>query len=357
MQSSDMPGIREASAPSYDALRPLKARTTATFPVYHDLPAWLAKADTHPDATVAHVLATCAGYAYSDVETVAMMMARMGLEDNACRAIDMAVDAMFIQSTAFVVQSGDGRAVIVAYRGTEPVNLINWLTDADVHPEKVPFSFPDGEGEFPIHGGFYRNVLGTRHEVVSALQRAEQGKSVKDEGGSVPNPMEALYITGHSLGGAMAALLAVMLTTDASYAELAEKLRGVYTFGQPMVGSPGLAAACEAVPFLCDNVIRYVYRRDVVPALPPTLSGPFAHFGQEYHYRGTGAEARWRHREHPQEQAQWLAQLLLAPLSFVARQFQVTRGLRLLRYGLDEHRPQHYISALTPEGVRDEFGE
>ena len=39
------------------------------------------------DAAVAHVLATCAGYAYADVGTVAMMMARMGLEANACVGI------------------------------------------------------------------------------------------------------------------------------------------------------------------------------------------------------------------------------------------------------------------------------
>jgi hypothetical protein len=33
---------------------------------------------------VAHVLGTCAGYAYSDTGTVATVMARIGLGDNAC---------------------------------------------------------------------------------------------------------------------------------------------------------------------------------------------------------------------------------------------------------------------------------
>jgi hypothetical protein len=36
------------------------------------------------DLAAAHVLATWAGYAYADVATVAMMMARLGLQANAC---------------------------------------------------------------------------------------------------------------------------------------------------------------------------------------------------------------------------------------------------------------------------------
>ena len=56
------------------------------------------------DATVAHVLATCAAYAYSDVDTVVTMMTRLGLEANACVRITQTVDAMFIFSTAYLVR-------------------------------------------------------------------------------------------------------------------------------------------------------------------------------------------------------------------------------------------------------------
>jgi hypothetical protein len=117
-------------------------------------------------------MATCAGYAYSTADTVAMIVARMGLEENRCRMIAEYVDAMFICSTSFVVQSSDGRVVLLSYRGTEPANGINWLTDADVHPDKVAIAFGGAGGSFAVHEGFHRNVRATRYEVVTALLRA-----------------------------------------------------------------------------------------------------------------------------------------------------------------------------------------
>ena len=138
--------IEKSIAPPLSTLRPTKPTSSATFPVYHDLEASLAEEQQQPDkkspATVAHTLAVAAGYAYSDAKTVSMMLARMGLQDNHCLKVDMSVDAMFIRSTAYLIQSSDGSVVILAYRGTEPTNLVNWLTDADVHPDKIAFSFP-----------------------------------------------------------------------------------------------------------------------------------------------------------------------------------------------------------------------
>ena len=78
----------------------------------------------------------------------------------------------------------------------------------------------------------------------------------------MPYSMEALYITGHGAGGAMAALMAVMLLTEVPYAEIAQKLRAVYTFGQPMVGSPAFAKVADEV--LGEKMIRFVHRRDIV---------------------------------------------------------------------------------------------
>src|ERR1700675_3612611 len=146
--------IDHAIAPSYEQLRPMKSPTSATFPVYSDLVDRLGNA-THPEGEVAHALGTCAGYAYADHNTVAMIMARVGLENNHCLMVSERVDAMFICSTAFLVQSKCGRAVILCYRGTEPSNFINWLTDADVNPERVSFPFPEPK-DIEVHGGFYR---------------------------------------------------------------------------------------------------------------------------------------------------------------------------------------------------------
>jgi len=211
--------IEKSIAPPLPTLRPTKPTSSATFPVYHDLEALLAEEEQQPDqqppATVAHTLAVAAGYAYSDAATVSMMLARMGLQDNHCLQVDMSVDAMFIRSTAYLIQSSDGSVVILAYRGTEATNLINWLTDADVHPDKIAFLFPpdatnagpsssppDAEAAqaqaYAVHAGFYRNVRATRFEVIAALKRALDGRSVLDDDEASPmppmdRPMTTLY--------------------------------------------------------------------------------------------------------------------------------------------------------------------
>jgi hypothetical protein len=349
--------ISEQVAPSYSELRPLRTELlTSTFPVYRGLVDRLVTATDHPNAVVAHVLSTCSGYAYSDAHTVAMIMSRLGLEDNRCLMVDQSVDAMFIRSTAFVVQSRCGRVVIVGYRGTEPENGINWLTDADISPEKVSFGFPGTPGSFFVHGGFYRNVRATRYEVVHALARALQGKSVlrhTQQDTPVEYPLEALYFTGHSLGGAMAALLGVMLATDPDYAALEKRLKGVYTYGQPMIGDAALASACDQHPSTGARPLRYVYAHDVVPSLPPRAAGDFAHFGPERHFDPAGGT--WSMRAATQ-QLPSLLELSGAALAFVAKQLKPLRKLPL-PYSIDDHLPQHYISALTPQGVRSEFGD
>ena len=192
-------------------------------------------------------------------------MARLGLEENHCRLISQTVDAMFIRSSAFLVQSRDGRVVILCYRGTEPFNVLSLLTNVDVYPERLRFQVCS-EGPFDVHGGFYRNVRATRYEVIQALERALSGDSVlaeeekarsrRDkvagdrEGGDdqkegaeqrrraaavTRKPMEALYITGHSSGGAMAALMTAMLLHEyeerSGRSAIFEKFRAVYTFG------------------------------------------------------------------------------------------------------------------------------
>jgi Lipase (class 3) len=373
--------IEKSIAPPLSTLRPTKPTSSATFPVYHDLEASLAEEQQQPDkkspATVAHTLAVAAGYAYSDATTVSMMLARMGLQDNHCLKVDMSVDAMFIRSTAYLIQSSDGSVVILAYRGTKPTDLVNWLTDADVHPDKIAFSFPhdtkaadpakcslppDAEAapakSYAIHAGFYRNVRATRFAVIAALERALDRRSVLDDDPESPmppmeKPMTTLYLTGHSLGGAMAALMAVMLSVEPDYIDrFARIFKGASTFGAPMVGSPEFANACAANTFLHRNVVRYVYRKDLVPHLPPSDSDAFQHFGREYRY-----DRAWKDTSNkPIEQMGDLVGLIEAPLGFVASKFRLLRGIPF-RFSLNDHGPQHYISAITPDKVPNEFGD
>jgi hypothetical protein len=270
--------------------------------------------------------------------------------------ISESVDAMFIDATAFLVQSEDGRVVVLSFRGTQPANFINWLTDMDVDPAAVLLPLPSGPGPYGVHAGFYRNTRAVRFEILAALKRALAGRSVSVKGRTAEGEagrMEALYITGHSLGAAMASLMAIMLMTDSRFKEIAARLKAVYTFGQPMLGDERLASACDDDPFLRDNVIRYVYRNDVVPHLPPRASGHFAHFGKEYRYSlGFG----WSDSGPRVKQMGSALGIVEAPLAFFTRQVRLFRQIPFA-YSLDAHGPQHYVDALTPAGKPNEYGD
>ena len=206
-------------------------------------------------------------------------------------------------------------------------SLITWLTNINVDPQKISIPVFDGSADDYVHGGYYRNVRSTRYEIVGALLRPLDGRSVLEDGAQMPNALEALYITGHSLGGASAAMLAMMLVTEPVYEPIVSKLKAVYTFGQPMITSPQLAEKCNSVAFLREKVIRYVYENDIGPQLPPKESGPFGHFGTEYQYKPQGDGGTWNLNAQPRKQLSGLLQLVANPLSFVARQFTLTRNL------------------------------
>ena len=136
--------------------------------------------------------------------------------------------------------------VVIAFRGTEK-KVSDWLTDAQCVPTLL------GKGK--VHTGFLeaftqkKNVDGkTTKDVVNEILRSPD---TKDENG---NPLP-LFITGHSLGGALA-LLATRL--------VASNVNGsCYTFGAPRIGN------YEYFRFLKTPVYRIVNSSDIVPRVPP----------------------------------------------------------------------------------------
>jgi hypothetical protein len=286
---------------------------TAPFPIYSDvtkrlLGAHLPTSPAERDPVVAHVLGTCAAYAYADLDTTTMITGRLGLEGGACVCIAQTVDAMLVFSTAYLLQSRCGRLGILVYRGTEPATLGNWLGDADVGTEQMRI----GGEAFPVHSGFRRNMRATRWGVLEQLQLALEGQSLTAVERRVDCPLEALYVTGHSLGGAMAVLFALSLLDDPAQGALLPTLRAVYTYGQPLVTGEPLPAAASPVT---TRLFRHVAARDVVPALPVAAWGRLAHCGREYRRRDR------------------------------------------LEYSIAEHVPHHYLGALRPTDRVSELGD
>ena len=367
--------VRGCIAPKLEQLQPYRTEARSQdrrFPVYENLVTKLIneQQDGGPDADVAHTMATCAAYSYSDAETLSMIMARMGLEDNQCVEISQSVDAMGIDSNAFLVQSADGSVVILSYRGTEPADVIDWLAITDVSSDRVQMRLDTGE-PVNVHAGFYRNVRATRYKILQALRYAgsdNRGESILDitdshstaEGTSEPTddstglpPLKALYITGHSLGGAMAVLMTTMILQDKEFGQLAEKIKAVYTFGQPMIGSPDFAKRAADMKGL-PSLFRYVYRGDLVPQLPPKESGDFEHFGTEFRYAPT-ENPPWKVNSEPTTQTD-LAGIGGALVGFFSEKIKNLAGF-LFPTSIVDHYPQRYITWLTPPDGPTEFGD
>jgi len=310
------------------------------------------KTGKHPDPYIAYALAALSAYAYSDDEATLMKVAsELGLDGYSCKKYQQFVDVMFIDSTAYLLRSGDGRVAIVVYRGTNLESLINWLVDIEVDPEKVEIEFDDRPGRFMIHRGFHRNLLATFDEIVAELQGAlgKGSAAVGSNGEGTPGhePLKALYITGHSLGAAMAAMAALLLRTDANHKPIFDKLKPVYTYGQPMIGDPRLAKRCDEPDVLKDKLIRYVFGHDTAAQLPPRASGHFAHFGREFRHPSNETTGDWLETRNTRQMTNLLELALLIP-SFLVRQLARTRRLPF-DASLDDHLPWHYIGTLTPD--------
>jgi hypothetical protein len=321
---------------------------TAPFPLYRGLVETLLAAHERPgadaNAVVAHVLATCAGYAYADATTVSTIMQRVGVPSNACVRISQTVDAMMIFSTAFVVQSSCGRVVVVAFRGTEPANIGSWLSDADVGDESSALSSETADGALRVHAGFHRNLCAVWLGVVENVALALEGRSLANPASHVSEPMQALYVTGHSLGGAMAQLFALSMISRRATAPIVPRLRAVYTFGQPM-------AVCRPVPSWAEQIgermLTHVIASDLIPALPPATWGPFTHLGRTYRYdRGA-----WHRAQSHVEALKSLREIPKAMVAVLAPE-----KYRAARRSLAEHPPHYYIDAVRPEGMISEFG-
>jgi pimeloyl-ACP methyl ester carboxylesterase len=135
--------------------------------------------------------------------------------------------------------------VVIAFRGTNPHEVSDWLSNASRNPVTTERG--------PIHGGFLSAYQNLESQVAEVLN----GKSVNH-----------LWVTGHSLGGALAVVCAYELEEEALY-----RIKGVVTFGQPRLARPQLANYLKKK--LLGRYARFVNREDLVPKIPPS----YPHFG------------------------------------------------------------------------------
>lgn len=137
--------------------------------------------------------------------------------------------------------------LVLAFRGTEK-KVSDWLTDARCIPTTI-------DGNAKVHTGFLEAFDGKTNDAgKTAKQVVEDILSRPEAKDSEGRPLP-LFITGHSLGGALALLATKLIAPNVNGA--------CYTFGAPRV------ANYEYFRFLKTPVYQVVNSADVVPRVPP----------------------------------------------------------------------------------------
>jgi triacylglycerol lipase len=151
-------------------------------------------------------------------------------------------------STHCIVATGRG-ATFIAFAGTDPIVLANWITNFDVQIGKTQTA-----------AGFQIAADAVWARLKTAMANAlPAGNKV--------------FVTGHSLGAALAALTAFRIDRDQVAGAGA-----VYAFGMPRPGSPDFAGT-QYNPRLGARTYRLVHGDDLVPTVAPSELG-FHHVGR-----------------------------------------------------------------------------
>ena len=169
---------------------------------------------------------------------------------------------------------------VLAFRGT--ANKQDWAINLDAARILLP-----GYDGVKVHRGFWNAFQEQRDEIAAALAL------------HVPADL-GLYITGHSLGGALAQVASAVLERD--------NLAACYTFGSPRVGTLRFDRRVKCPHY------RLVNHWDLVPGVPPPAPWGYLHTGDPRLLVGERPrEALRRDRYPPAWALAQLEALVLAP--------------------------------------------
>lgn len=196
------------------------------------------------DWPVAEVMAQLSNVSYLPPVDAQPRFEEIGFE-----SVETFVDGSML---GYVVTLED--AAVIVFRGTDDRD--DWISNLDILSVDTPHG--------AIHRGFFDayETLQPQLEQILAQQKPE-----------------TVWITGHSLGGALAVVCAYDLAEKTD-----QEISGVITFGQPMVAQQRLADHLDDV--LLGRYAHYVNGSDIIPRIPPT----FTHCGSLVWFTGDGVK-------------------------------------------------------------------
>ena len=176
-----------------------------------------------------------------------------------------------IRRYAVVIGVRTPNVIFVSIRGTR------YLYDWAVNMNAQKYCISQGEHAACFHRGFFRAISACLEPVSVHLREFLKANNVP------------IYVTGHSLGGALAAIMHALwgMTLSAEYvqegvAEIRVRTHSSFTFGMPRYGNID-AIATHRGPYHIYN------EKDIVPTVPPRWLG-FESCFSEYRTDGVGIE-------------------------------------------------------------------
>ena len=172
-------------------------------------------------------------------------------------ANDLATDSYearreLIVSIGYVAQDEAGN-VVIAIRGTRGIH--EWLNDLHYHAISCPFMSGAGCTE----DGFTEVYMSLRVDAGKGSKRLRQGLADL----AFPLPVKSLTLCGHSLGAALATLLALDLAVNTQYKDVT-----LYNFASPRTGDERFA---EVFNRLVPSTYRVANPMDLVTEVPRTF--------------------------------------------------------------------------------------
>eukprot|EP01125_Pyxidicula_operculata_P003527 TRINITY_DN1452_c0_g1_i2.p1 TRINITY_DN1452_c0_g1~~TRINITY_DN1452_c0_g1_i2.p1 ORF type:complete len:282 (+),score=42.43 TRINITY_DN1452_c0_g1_i2:24-869(+) len=177
-------------------------------------------------------------------------------------------DVSVFDSTARNIQAFVGLSskneIVVGFRGTQFTSFENWYQNFNFIKESF-HAVTIGPRDY-VHEGFLNDWKSIKDKVLCAVKTLSNQTNC--------SPSCKVYVTGHSLGGAIASLAAVQIS-DLKVGPVTE-----YTFGSPRVGNLAFYNDHKA---RVSTSYRVVHERDIVPRVPTALVG-FHHVSTEVWY-------------------------------------------------------------------------
>ncbi len=191
-----------------------------------------------------------------------------------------------LENTSALIVGCDDFAAI-AFCGTK--NLKNWMTDLHSTPGRFAWFFRGAPDIGEVHAGFAFALRHSWEKIVGAMNRVlpPVATPVAMLDGISTRPQKTLWITGHSLGGALAALAGGVFSMLPG--GIIRPVGGVYTFGQPRIGLHNFCGAYDRL--LAKKTFRFINREDLVPRVP-FRGWNYADLGQMIHFDSTGTPRR-----------------------------------------------------------------